>query len=298
MSEADLIIALGARFDDRVTGKLSEFAKHAQIIHIDIDPSSIGKIVDVDFPIVGDLKSVLEEWTPEIEKVYDVDKYEGWRKRLANYGKIHPLTYKDSDTKLKPQWAVQRLGELLGDKAIISTDVGQHQMWAAQFYPFSYTRQWVTSGGLGTMGFGFPAAMGVKMGKPDKISVNISGDGSILMNIQELVTAFQYKIPVINVILNNNYLGMVRQWQTFFYEDRLAQSVTEAQPDFVKLAEACGGVGYRVETKAQFDEAIQDAIKQNKVALIDVIIDRNENVLPMVPTGGSLFNMILEYKDT
>lgn len=297
MSEADLMIALGPRFDDRVTGKLSEFAKHARIIHVDIDPSSIGKIVDIDYPIVGDLKHVLEEMIPIVRQKVDPDKYETWRNTLKRYNEIHPLGYKDSDAVIKPQWVVEKVGQVLGDKAIVATDVGQHQMWAAQFYPFSYQRQWVTSGGLGTMGFGLPAALGAKVANPDKTVINFSGDGSILMNIQDLMTATEYNIPFVNVILNNNYLGMVRQWQTMFYQNRLAESVIEMQPDFVKLVESFGGVGYRVETKKEFEAALEDAVKANKVAMIDVVVNRNEHVLPMVPTGGALYNMILTDKE-
>ena len=298
MSEADLMIAIGARFDDRVTGKLSEFAKHAKVIHVDIDPASISKLVPVDFPIVGDVKNVVTEMIPLAKEKIDGQNYEQWRDTVANFDKLHPLSYEDSDDVIKPQWAVQRLGELLGDDANISTDVGQHQMWAAQFYPFSRPRQWISSGGLGTMGFGFPAALGVKRGCPDKISVNITGDGSILMNIQELMTAVEYKLPVINVILNNNYLGMVRQWQTLFYDKRHSSTDLSVQPDFVMLAQAFGGVGYRVKTKEEFDAAIKDAVEKNVVALIDVTVNRLENVLPMVPSGGSLFNMMLpENKD-
>ncbi|SMC09587.1 acetolactate synthase large subunit [Nitratiruptor tergarcus] len=297
MSEADLLIALGPRFDDRVTGKLSEFAKYAQIIHVDIDPSSIGKLVHVDYPIVGDLKKVLEEMVPQAKEKVDPSRYEPWRDILRRYNELHPLTYEDSDEVLKPEWVIQRVGEKLKGKARISTDVGQHQMWTAQFYPFTRPREFITSGGLGTMGFGFPAAMGVKKGIPDEISVNISGDGSILMNIQELMTAVEYRLPVINIILNNNYLGMVRQWQTFFYDKRYAETDLSMQPDFVRLAESFGGVGYRVKTKDEFDKALDDAISKGVVALIDVVIDRYENVLPMVPAGGSLYNMLLEYKD-
>ena len=297
MSEADLLIALGPRFDDRVTGKLSEFAKYAKIIHVDIDPSSIGKLVHVDYPIVGDLKAVLEEMAPLIEQKIDPERYEAWREILGRYQELHPLTYEDSDKVLKPEWVIQRVGEKLKGKARISTDVGQHQMWTAQYYPFTRPREFITSGGLGTMGFGFPAAMGVKRGVPDEISINFTGDGSILMNIQELMTAVEYRLPVINIILNNNYLGMVRQWQTFFYDKRYAETDLSMQPDFVKLAESFGGVGYRVKTKEEFDEALDDAISKGVVALIDVVIDRYENVLPMVPAGGSLYNMLLEYKD-
>lgn len=297
MSETDLMIAFGPRFDDRVTGKLSEFAKHAKIIHVDIDPSSIGKIVDVDFPIVGDLKNVVEGMIPLAKKRIDKAIYKSWRDLLKRYSEIHPLDYKDSDEVLKPQWVIERTGEILGADAFITTDVGQHQMWAAQFYPFSFPRQFITSGGLGTMGFGFPAAIGVKRAFADKVSINFTGDGSILMNAQELMTAVEMDIPVINIILNNQFLGMVRQWQTFFYEKRYSSTDIQAQPDFVKLAESFGGVGYRVETKDEFDKALKDAIDSKKVAFIDVKVDRLENVLPMVPSGGTLYNMMLEYKE-
>ena len=297
MSEADLMIAFGPRFDDRVTGKLSEFAKHAKIIHIDIDPSSIGKIVPVDFPIVGDLKNVVEGMIPLAKEKVDSTKYKSWRDLLNRYNEIHPLGYEDSDEVLKPQWVIERVGDILGSDAFITTDVGQHQMWTAQFYPFSFPRQFITSGGLGTMGFGFPAAIGVKRAFPHKISINFTGDGSILMNVQELMTAVEMNIPVINIILNNKFLGMVRQWQTFFYDKRYSSTDIQTQPDFVKLAESFGGVGYKVKTKDEFDKALQDAIDSNKVAFIDVEIDRFENVLPMVPSGGTLYNMMLEYKE-
>jgi acetolactate synthase I/II/III large subunit len=297
MSEADLMIAVGARFDDRVTGKLSEFAKHAKIIHIDIDPASISKLVPADFPIVGDVKNVINEMIPLAKEKVDSAKYAQWRETVANFDKLHPLGYTDSDEVLKPQWVIERIGQLLGDDANITTDVGQHQMWSAQFYPFTRARQWITSGGLGTMGFGFPAAMGVKRGCPDKVSINVTGDGSILMNIQELMTAVEYKLPVINVILNNNYLGMVRQWQTLFYDKRHSSTDLSMQPDFVMLAESFGGIGYRVKTKEEFDAALKDAVEKNVVALIDVTVNRLENVMPMVPSGGSLFNMMLEHKD-
>ena len=297
MSEADLIIALGPRFDDRVTGKLSEFAKHAKIIHIDIDPSSIGKIVKVDYPIVGDLKNVLTQMLPIAKEKIDASRYENWRELLNRYNQIHPLSYEESGEKIKPQWVIEKTGEIVGDSAVISTDVGQHQMWTAQFFPFSYPRQFITSGGLGTMGFGFPAALGAKKGKNDKIVVNFSGDGSIMMNIQELMTAVESKIPVVNIILNNNFLGMVRQWQTFFYDKRYSSTDLSMQPDFVMLAQSFGAKGYRVETKEEFEEALKDAIKSNTVAIIDVVVDRFENVLPMVPAGGTLYNMMLEYKD-
>ncbi|MBL0702885.1 MAG: acetolactate synthase large subunit [Sulfurospirillum sp.] len=297
MSEADIMIAFGPRFDDRVTGKLNEFAKHAKIIHIDIDPSSIGKIVDVDFPIVGDLKNVVESMIPLAKEKINAEKYKSWRDLLNRYDEIHPLGYKDSDKVLKPQWIIEKTGEMLGDNAFITTDVGQHQMWAAQFYPFSFPRQFITSGGLGTMGFGLPAAIGVKRAFPEKISINFTGDGSILMNVQELMTAVEMNIPVINIILNNKFLGMVRQWQTFFYDKRYSSTDIQKQPNFVKLVESFGGVGFKVKTKNEFNVALKDAIDSKKVAFIDVDIDRFENVLPMVPAGGTLYNMMLEYKE-
>lgn len=297
MSETDLIISLGARFDDRVTGKLSEFAKYADIIHVDIDPANIGKLVDVDYPIVGSVADVLEKMTSLLKHHVNPDRYQPWREILTRYNELHPLKYEDSDEVLKPQWVIQRVGELVGKDAIITSDVGQHQMWAAQFYPFDRPRQWINSGGLGTMGFGFPAAMGAKRGAPDKVVINFTGDGSILMNMQELVTASEYKIPVINIILNNHFLGMVRQWQTFFYDKRYSETDLSFQPNFKALAEACGGIGYDVTTKKEFDEALADAIKQNRVCFMNVIISRFENVLPMVPAGGALYNMLLEHKD-
>ena len=298
MSETDLIISLGARFDDRVTGKLSEFAKYAKVIHIDIDPANIGKLVHVDYPIVGDVTVVLEKMIAKVKGKVTPDAYSDWREVLARYNALHPLAYEDSDEVIKPQWAIERLGELVGEQAIITSDVGQHQMWTAQFYPFDRPRQWINSGGLGTMGFGFPAALGAKKAFPDKTVINITGDGSILMNVQELVTASEYKIPVINIILNNHFLGMVRQWQTFFYEERYSETDLSFQPNFKALAEACHGIGYDVTTKAEFDFAVKDAIEKDKVAFINVQVARFENVLPMVPANSAIYNMKLLEKKT
>ena len=297
MSECDVLISLGARFDDRVTGKLEEFAVDAQVIHVDIDPSSIGKLVDVDFPIVGNVKNVLDDMMPLVKESVQKDSYEKWRNLLKKYADLHPLKYEDSNKVIKPQWAIERTAKIVGKDAIITSDVGQHQMWTAMFYPFMQPRTWINSGGLGTMGFGFPAAIGAKKAYPDRVVVNFTGDGSILMNMQELITASEYKIPVVNIILNNNYLGMVRQWQTFFYDKRHSETDLSFGPDFVQLAQSCGGIGYNVETKEQFDKALKDAIKAKRVAFINVAVDRMENVLPMVPAGGSLYNMMLEYKD-
>jgi acetolactate synthase-1/2/3 large subunit len=297
MSETDLVISLGARFDDRVTGKLSEFAKYADVIHVDIDPANIGKLVDVDYPIVGDITEVLEKMIAGLEGKIKPERYADWREVLEHYDTLHPQSFVDTNDVIKPQWCIERLGELLGEQAIVTSDVGQHQMWAAQHYPFDRPRQWINSGGLGTMGFGFPAALGVKKAFPEKTVVNITGDGSILMNVQELVTASEYKIPVINVILNNHFLGMVRQWQTFFYEERYSETDLSFQPNYKALAEACYGVGYDVTTKAEFDAAIKDAIEQDKVAFVNVQVARFENVLPMVPAAGALYNMMLPKKE-
>lgn len=290
--ETDLLISLGARFDDRVTGRLDEFASKAKVIHVDIDPATIAKLVRADYPIVGDLKVTVEGMVNTMGD-FEFNDYTNWVTLLKEYREKEPLRYIDSNTVIKPQWPIQRVGEILGSKAIVSTDVGQHQMWTAQFYPFSFPRQFITSGGLGTMGFGLPAAMGVAKGNPDKISINFTGDGSILMNIQELMTCVESNLPVITIILNNNYLGMVRQWQTMFYENRISETDLSMQPDFKMLIEAFGGVGYRVSTKEEFDKALKDAIEKKKPAMIEVIVERNEEVLPMVPNGHALNEMTL-----
>jgi len=290
--EADILVSLGARFDDRVTGRLDVFASNAKVVHIDIDPASIDKLVQADYPIVGDLDNVLKDFL-EVANDFNFNDYSHWVERLTAYRKKEPLRFEEGAKVLKPQWVIQRTGELLGEKAIVSTDVGQHQMWTAQFFPFSFPRQFITSGGLGTMGFGLPAALGVARGNPDNISVNFTGDGSILMNIQELLTCTEYGLPVINIILNNNYLGMVRQWQTLFYENRLSETDLSMQPDFTKLAESFGGKGYKIHTKEEFDAAVKDAVASKKVCMLEVMIDRDEDVLPMVPNGHALNEMTL-----
>ncbi len=292
--ETDLLISLGARFDDRVTGRLDEFASKAQVIHVDIDPASISKLVSADFPIVGDLKNTVNGILESIDD-FEFNDYSNWVELLREYRENEPLRFIDSNDVIKPQWPIQRVGQLLGERAVVSTDVGQHQMWTAQFYPFSFPRQWVTSGGLGTMGFGLPAAMGVAraMRGTDKVSVNFTGDGSILMNIQELMTCVEYDLPVINIVLNNNYLGMVRQWQTMFYGNRLSSTDLSAQPNFKMLIEAFGGLGYKVTTKEEFDAALKDAVEKKKPAMIEVVVARDEEVLPMVPNGHALNEMTL-----
>lgn len=305
MCECDLLLSFGARFDDRVTGKVSEFAKHAKIAHIDVDPSSIGKIIDVDYPIIGDMRAVVQmlldmlvdSRAPEsrsIDSGVSPAAFAPWREHLTSYQNLHPLGYEHSAESIKPQWVIEQLGALLGDNAIIATDVGQHQMWAAQFYPFASPRRFLTSGGLGTMGFGFPAAMGAYFAHKDKYIINITGDGSILMNIQELMTCVACEIPVVNVILNNNYLGMVRQWQSFFYENRFSHTDLSLQPDFVALAASFGGLGFRVEHPEDVVPTLQKALASKRVCLVDIVVDRYESVLPMVPGGAPLDKMILK----
>lgn len=305
-SECDLLISLGARFDDRVTGKVSEFAKFAKIAHIDIDPSSIGKIINVNYPIVGDLNLVLQELIKELQDKTPaqevIEARKAWLTKLKKWSNSHPLSYKDCDTDLlKPQWVIEETGKILGENAVIITDVGQHQMWAAQFYPFSTKRQFITSGGLGTMGFGMPATMGVSVALQEnresegkqKYAINFSGDGGILMNIQELMTCIESNIKTINIILNNGYLGMVKQWQEFFYEKRLSH-VKLTQPNFKLLAESFGALGLEAHDKESFRKALKEAIESPKVSLINVCVDKDEIVLPMVPGGNPLYKMILE----
>jgi acetolactate synthase-1/2/3 large subunit len=285
--ESDLIIAVGVRFDDRVTGKLDAFAVHAKIIHIDIDPTSISKNVKVDIPIVGDAKNVLGQLLEEIEKAPDTSD---WLKTVESYKKKHPLAYKD-DGKIKPQYVIEQINEVTRGEAIITTEVGQNQMWAAQWYKYISPRTFLSSGGLGTMGFGFPAAMGAKVGCPEKQVIDIAGDGSIQMNIQELATCVCNKINVKVAILNNGYLGMVRQWQELFYKRRYSHTRLY-NPDFVKLAESYGAVGIRVTKKEEVRPAIERALSIENTVFIDFHIEPEENVYPMVPAGQAINQMI------
>ncbi|MCM8782346.1 MAG: biosynthetic-type acetolactate synthase large subunit [Candidatus Omnitrophica bacterium] len=288
--ESDMIIAVGARFDDRVTGRLDAFAPNAKIIHIDIDPASVSKNVEVDIPIVGDARNILIELNKSVKKP-DTAK---WLEQIHEWKRRHPLRYHDSDGKIKPQYVIEQIYEATkGRDTIICTEVGQNQMWAAQFYKYTQPRTFISSGGLGTMGYGFPAAIGAKLGCPEKVVFDIAGDGSIQMNIQELATAVINKIPVKVVILNNSYLGMVRQWQELFYKKRYSNTYLPHIPDFVKLAEAYGAVGIRVAKKQEVRPAIEKALAMDSVVFIDFIVDEGENVLPMVPAGEAINKMIM-----
>ncbi|MHB1349251.1 MAG: biosynthetic-type acetolactate synthase large subunit [Desulfobulbaceae bacterium] len=299
VAKSDLLIAVGARFDDRVTGRLDAFAPHAKIVHIDIDPTSISKNVKVDIPIVADCKAALQAMNAWFDKSTEFDpkasteKLQPWRTEIADWQKKHPLTYQEKGDIIKPQYVVQQLNELTGGDAIITTEVGQNQMWAAQFYKFNRPRTLLTSGGLGTMGYGLPAAIGAKLAFPDSTVIDIAGDGSIQMNIQELATARQWGAPVKVAILNNNYLGMVRQWQELFYNRRYSATPMEVTPDFVELAKAYGAVGLRARTKAEVIPVIKEALATDNVVIMDFVIEREEGVFPMVPAGKATTEMLL-----
>ncbi|MQY53241.1 MAG: biosynthetic-type acetolactate synthase large subunit [Firmicutes bacterium] len=293
IQNSDLIIAIGARFDDRITARLDAFAPQAKIIHIDIDPTSISKNVKVDIPIVGDAKNVMREINKLLNKLRpkNMEKRKKWQKQISQWKKKNPLTYK-KDGKLRPQYVVEKIYEVTKGKAIIATEVGQNQMWAQQFYKYNYPRHFITSGGLGTMGYGFPAAIGAKLGKPEKIVFDIAGDGSIQMNIQEMATAVNNKVGVKIAILNNGYLGMVRQWQQLFYKKRYSATDLTANPDFVKIAEAYGALGIRVTEKDEVEGALKKAISVDGPVILDFLVEREENVFPMVPAGARLDEVI------
>jgi len=295
VSKADLLVAIGARFDDRVTGKLSDFAPHAKIIHVDIDPSSISKNVQVDIPIVGDCRDTLQQFNDLLHEMPAQDWTQSrgpWLETIAAWEKEHPLTYTWSDTVIKPQYVVEKLWELTQGDAFITTEVGQNQMWAAQFYKFKKPRRLMTSGGLGVMGYGFPAAMGVQVARPEATVIDIAGDGSIQMNIQELITVVENKLPVKIAILNNSFLGMVRQWQQLFYERRYS-STPLAAPDFVKLAEAYGAVGLRATRPQEVVPVIQEALNTPRPVIMDFRVEPEECVMPMVPAGKAIHEMLL-----
>jgi acetolactate synthase-1/2/3 large subunit len=296
---SDLVIAVGARFDDRVTGKVSEFCPYAKIIHIDIDPTSIRKNIHVDIPIVGDCKAVLRELNQILRATVNGDQKElrkPWWDQIREWQQAHPLTYQqESDGPIKPQHVVKRLYEMTKDRdPIVSTDVGQHQMWAAQYFKLAKPNRWLTSGGLGTMGFGFPAALGAQAAFPGRLVLCIAGDGSVQMNMQEMATAVVNKLPVKVIILNNGFHGMVRQWQDLFYNGRYASSYLDTTPDFVKLAEAYGAVGLRPAKVADLDGVLREAIATDKPVIVDVQTYPYENCYPMIPAGGCNHEMILE----
>jgi acetolactate synthase I/II/III large subunit len=299
MHESDLVIAIGVRFDDRVTGKVSGFCPHAKIIHIDIDPTSIRKTVDVNIPIVGDVKTVLRELNQLLKTNSNGDPRElrkPWWNQIEKWKQAHPLSYKqDQDKLIKPQYVIDKLYELTKNQnPIVSTDVGQHQMWAGQYFKLDKPRHWLTSGGLGTMGFGFPAALGAQKAFPDKLVLCIAGDGSFQMNLQELATAMDYKLPVKVAIINNKFHGMVRQWQDLFYQGRYAASYLGKSPDYVKLAEAYGMIGLRAKEPQEVEKTIKQALETPGPVLIDFEVDPYENCYPMIPAGGSHNEMIME----
>jgi acetolactate synthase I/II/III large subunit len=298
MSKADLIFAVGARFDDRVTGKVQEFGRHARIVHVDVDPHCIGKIVAIDVPVVGDARSVLTglleilSGTPQLVTEAQT-RHQDWLTQIRRWQLGVPLSYRQSDQVIQPQFLIQQIARLSREDAIVTTDVGQHQMWAAQYYPVRTPRQWITSGGLGTMGFGLPAAIGAQFAYPQREVIALLGDGGFLMTCQELATAVHYQAPVKVVIMNNRYLGMVRQWQEFFYEKRFSQVETAGPTDFVKLAEAFGARGLRTSSPQELPDLLAEGFRTPGVVVMEVQVSPDENVFPMVPSGKALNEMVL-----
>jgi len=304
MHDCDLMINIGARFDDRITGKIDEFSPNSKKIHIDIDPSSINKNVEVDLAIVGDVKLVLDRMILTIKKRYpnfiDSNKQSTslWWKQIEIWRKKNSLGFLNNKDIIKPQYAIQRLYELTKTQdAFITTEVGQHQMWAAQHYKFNKPNRWMTSGGLGTMGYGLPAAIGVQVANPGKLVIDIAGEASVLMTMQEMSTAVQYKLPIKIFIINNQYMGMVRQWQELLHEKNYSESYTEALPDFVKLAEAYGCVGIRANKPDELDKKIEEMLSVNKPVIFDCVVDKEENCYPMIPSGKPHNQMLLGKQD-
>ena len=304
MHDCDLMINIGARFDDRITGKIDEFSPKSKKIHIDIDPSSIGKNVKVDLAITSDVKELLQNLVKRFkEKNKDFiksnkQKTSKWWAQIDKWREKKSLNFINSKETIKPQYAVQRLYELTKDQdTFITTEVGQHQMWAAQHYKFNKPNRWMTSGGLGTMGYGLPAAIGVQIAHPKKLVVDIAGEASILMNMQEISTAVQYRLPIKIFILNNEYMGMVRQWQELLHDKNYSESYTEALPDFVKLAEAYGAVGIRAKTPDELDEKIKEMINSDQPVIFDCLVDKQENCYPMIPSGKPHNQMLLGPED-
>ena len=304
MHDCDLMINIGARFDDRITGMVSKFSPGSKKIHIDIDPSSINKVVKVDVAVVGDAQSVMSSMIEIIKKKYpgfknsNKEKISDWWKQIGVWREKKSLSFKQGKNIILPQHAVHRLYELTKDQdTFISTEVGQHQMWAAQHYKFSKPNRWMTSGGLGTMGYGLPAAIGIQIAHPKKLVIDIAGEASILMNMQELSTAVQYRLPIKIFILNNEYMGMVRQWQELLHDKNYSESYSEALPDFVKLAEAYGAVGIRASKPEELDEKIKEMISVNRPVIFDCVVEKEENCYPMIPSGKAHNEMILGPED-
>lgn len=298
MHECDVLLAVGARFDDRITAKIDKFCPHAKIIHVDVDPSSIGKVISVDIPIVGHVKTVLEKMLDEVDSRDKKTNYDLWWKKINQWQALKSIRYESSEQVIKPQFVIEKLHELTAGEAIVTSDVGQHQMWVAQYYGFNQPRRWINSGGLGTMGFGYPAALGAKLAFPDEEVFCVTGEGSIQMMLQEMSTALQYHVPTNIICLNNRYLGMVRQWQEFFYDKRYSMSYMEALPDFVKLAEAYGHVGFVIDQPGDVEGALKEAIAlKDKTVFLDFITDQTENVYPMIPSGAAHNEMLLYGRD-
>ncbi len=297
MHDADLIVCLGARFDDRITGRLDAFAPNSTKIHVDIDPSSIGKTVHIDLPIIGDCNNIILEMIRIWREKTNQNRLSAssvWWKQIEEWRDVKSLRYENSDEIIKPQFAIQRLNEAVKDKdTYITTEVGQHQMWAAQYFQFNEPNRFMTSGGLGTMGYGLPAAVGVQVAHPDATVIDIAGEASVQMTMQEFSTAVQFRLPIKIFILNNEYMGMVRQWQQLLHGSRYSSSYSESLPDFVKLAEAMGGKGIRCDDPAKLDDAIQEMLDYNGPVLFDCRVSKEENCLPMIPSGKAHNEMIL-----
>jgi acetolactate synthase I/II/III large subunit len=294
MDEADLIVAVGARFDDRITGKLSEFAPRAKFVHIDIDPAEISKNVPAHIPIVGDAKDVVAKLTREYNALKaDSSRLDEWWKQIRDWQTAYPLRYEDSDdSEIKPQLMIEAMYEATEGNAIITSDVGQHQMWAAQYYHFDRPRQWINSGGLGTMGFGLPAAIGAKVAQPDETVVCLAGDGSLIMVCQEMATAARHGIPVKVFLMNNGHFGMVRQWQELFWDGRYSSVEMGPSPDWPKLAEAFGWTGMECKDKSQVRDAMRTALETDGPVLLDVHVTKDENCFPMIPAGAAARDMV------